>query len=75
MRLYFDLHDDQGVWADEEGMELRDVEAAEVEAALSLVDMIKAAVRRKRKGHMAVEVRRADGPLFQAIFELKARHS
>ena len=72
MRFYFELHDDQGVWADEEGMELRDVEAAEVEAALSLVDMVKAAVKRKRQRHMAVDVRTADGPLFQVIFELKA---
>ncbi len=73
MRFYFELHDDQGAWADEEGMELRDVEAAEVEAALSLVDMVKAAVKRKRQRHMAVDIRTADGPLFQVIFELKAR--
>jgi hypothetical protein len=71
MRFYLDLHDDRGVRADDEGMELRGVEAAEVEAAVSLVDMVKAAVRRKCQGRMTVEVRTADGPHFQAIFELK----
>ena len=68
-RYFFDIRDEEGVWPDEEGRELPGLEAAEVEAALSLAGM----AHSERQEHMAVEVRTVEGPLFQAsiIFDLK----
>jgi len=37
-RYYSDLRDSEGLAVDEEGLELQDVQAAQEEAALSLVD-------------------------------------
>jgi hypothetical protein len=72
-RYYFDIQDDEGVWPDEEGIELPDVEAAEVEAALSLAGMAQSEFLGKVYHRLAVQVRTDEGPLFQAafIFELK----
>jgi hypothetical protein len=65
-RYYFDLRDGDAVSVDEEGLELPDIEAVQEEAARSLVDMAKDAVRGRRfngfgRG-MEVEVRDEDGP-------------
>jgi hypothetical protein len=40
-RFYFDIWDNNGPIRDEEGLDLADVDAAQKEAALSLLDMIK----------------------------------
>ncbi|MEH2553655.1 hypothetical protein V1286_001184 [Bradyrhizobium algeriense] len=71
-RYYFDLRDGDAVSVDEEGLELPDIEAVQEEAARSLVDMAKDAVRGRRfngfgRG-MEVEVRDEDGPVLQAKF-------
>ncbi len=64
MRFYFDIHDRLGVWPDEEGLDLEDVRAAEVEAARSLADVAKAATH--RQGGVAIAVRTSNGALFVA---------
>ena len=47
-RYYFDLQDGGELAADEEGMELRDMNSVQEEAARSLGDMAQDAVRRPR---------------------------
>ncbi|MFG3598308.1 DUF6894 family protein [Bradyrhizobium sp. RDI18] len=71
-RYYFDLRDGDAVSVDEKGLELPDIEAVQEEAARSLVDMAKDAVRGRRfsgfgRG-MEIEVRDEDGPVLQAKF-------
>jgi hypothetical protein len=68
-RYYFDLRERDGLAVDEEGMELRDLEAVQEEAARSLADMARDELRRIAKnggGHeMAIEVRDEAGPVLQ----------
>lgn len=73
-RYFFDIHDTHGVWTDEEGRELTDTEAAQDEAALSLAGLAHDNLPGKRRHRIAVVVRTADGPLFEAaiLFEVKA---
>ena len=69
-RYYFDIRDGDGFSPDEEGLELPDIEAAQEEAALSLADMARDAVRiSRRNAHlMQIEVRDDNGPVLQARF-------
>jgi len=71
-RYYFDLRDGDDVTADQEGMELRDIEAVQEEAVLSLADMARPAIRRnwrRSAGHsLAIQVRDATGPVLQVKF-------
>jgi hypothetical protein len=73
MTLYFfDMRDGAELYADEEGVELPDIRAVQIEAARSLGGMTKQTLWTKEKsvlGHrMAVEVRDATGPVLQAKF-------
>jgi hypothetical protein len=69
---YFDMRDGAKLFVDEEGVELPDLKAVQLEAAESLGSMAKQTVWTKAKsvlGHrMAVEVRDAAGPVLQAGF-------
>jgi hypothetical protein len=71
-RYYFDLRENGKVAVDDDGMELRDIEAVQEEAARSLADLARDAVRcnfRSRSAHdMAIEVRDAAGPVLQVKF-------
>ena len=69
-RYYFDVRDGDEVAPDEEGLELSSIEAVREEAALSLADMARDAVRKNHDGArlMAVEVRDDNGPVLQAKF-------
>jgi hypothetical protein len=71
-RYHFDLRDGDDLVVDEEGMDLRDMEAVQEEAARSLADMARDEVRRtagKAGGRcMAIEVRDAAGPVLQVKF-------
>jgi hypothetical protein len=71
-RYYFDIREGESIVVDEEGFELSDLRAAEVEAALSLASMAKDMGPGTEHHRMAIEVRTDDGPIFQAafIFEL-----
>ena len=77
-RYYFDLRDGDDVSLDDEGLELPSIERVQEEAARSIADMVRDAVRKDRNGagqQMAVEVRDDDGPVLQVrfTFELDRR--
>lgn len=74
LRYYFDIRDGDELIPDEEGMELRDLRAAEIEAAQSLLGMAKDIAYRHARHHMAIEVRTTDGPLFKAAFIFEITH-
>ena len=71
-RYFFDIRDLGGFAPDEEGLELPDIEAAQEEAALTLADMARDAVRSPNgNAHlMQIEVRDRNGPVLQAKFVL-----
>jgi hypothetical protein len=68
-RYYFDIRDGDDLYSDEEGLDLPDLRAAEVEAARSLAHMARDKLPTAADRHqMAIEVRTPDGPLFRAAF-------
>jgi hypothetical protein len=72
-RYYFDLRDGDELAVDEEGVELRDIDLVQEEAARSLSDMARDAVRRTTQNRqlnhrMAIEVRDDHGPVMQVRF-------
>ena len=71
-RYFFDLRDGDVISPDEEGMESPDIEAVQEEAARSLADVAKDAVRSRGRhvfGHwMAIEVRDDTGPVLVPTF-------
>jgi hypothetical protein len=71
-RYYFDMREGDEIAPDEEGMELRTLEAMQEEAARSLADMARDAIRRHspdRAGRrMSIEVRDEAGPVMQVNF-------
>jgi hypothetical protein len=69
---YFDLRNEHDLTVDDDGLELRDIEAAQVEAARTLGDMARDAVRSpecdsSRNRRLAIEVRDITGPLLRQI--------
>ncbi len=73
-RYYFDLIDDDGLFIDEEGLELSDFQSVQVEAAKSLADMARDATHGSRissKRYMAIEVRDDAGPVMHVGFEFE----
>ena len=71
-RYYFDIRDGEALYPDEEGMDLEDQRAAEIEAAKSLGDMARDLSPLDDRHHMAIEVRTKTGPIFQAAFIFEA---
>jgi hypothetical protein len=71
-RYYFDVWEADGLTLDDEGTELRDVDAVENAAVRSLADMAREAVNsRSTVGHdIAIEVRDADGLVLQVKLTL-----
>jgi hypothetical protein len=49
-RFYFDIHDGDECAADDEGMELPDIQAVQEEAAQSLADVARNAIHGKAQG-------------------------
>ncbi|MGF6426524.1 DUF6894 family protein [Bradyrhizobium elkanii] len=73
-RYYFDVREGQELALDEEGLELNSMQAAQLEAAKSLADIVRDAVHQcppKHKHHMAIEVRDENGPVMQVKFTFK----
>ena len=66
--LLFDIRNGQDLYPDEEGLELADQRAAEIEAAMSLAGLAKDLPPLDERQHMAIEVRTLDGPIFRAAF-------
>ncbi|MEH2537108.1 MULTISPECIES: DUF6894 family protein [unclassified Bradyrhizobium] len=77
-RYYFDLCDNDELAVDDEGLELPNLQAVQIEAARSLVDMAKHAIWSKAetvlRHRMAIEVRDEKGPVLQAKFTFKLDH-
>jgi len=63
-RYYFDIRSGQDLYSDEEGLELADQNAAELEAATSLSDLAKGSLPLDERQRMAIEVRTQEGPVF-----------
>ncbi len=73
-RYYFDLRDGDDLMPDEEGLELASVHSVQEEAALSLADLAKEAIRDRIDGDgglLAVEARDDKGPVLQARFTVR----
>jgi uncharacterized protein DUF6894 len=74
---YFDIRDGDALFPDEEGLDLADQRAAEVEAAHSLAGLAKELPAAEERHSMAIEVRTKSGPVFQLAFlypALSTRH-
>ena len=70
-RYYFDLRDDRGLFVDHEGLHCRDLKAVQTEAARTLADMARDAVRTATDPPphmMSIEVRDDGGPVMQISF-------
>jgi uncharacterized protein DUF6894 len=70
-RYYFDLREGDDLAADDEGLELPSIERVQEEAARSLADMARDAVRKNHDGaghRMSIEVRDDGGPVLQVKF-------
>jgi hypothetical protein len=67
-RYYFDIREGDELAPDDEGLELSTVQAVQEEAARSLAEMARDAVRKHHDGaahRMAIEVRDDDGPVLE----------
>lgn len=77
-RYYFDLLEGDNVAIDDEGMELLSIEAAQLEAARSIADMARDAVKkcgRDNPSHrLAIDVRDNDGDLMYLKFTFDWKH-
>jgi hypothetical protein len=71
-RYYFDLRDGEELIVDEEGTEMPDLEAVQIEAAQSLAEMARHAVwsgaEAKLGRRLGIEVRDGNGPILHAGF-------
>ena len=65
---FFDIRDGDEFGPDEEGMELPHVEAAQVEAARSLADIVRHKSNSQPFALMSIQVRDNDGPVVEAKF-------
>ena len=72
-RYYFDIVMNGGTTADDEGMDLADIQAAQVEASRSLSDASENLFREGFSPDLAIEVRDEIGPVLRAAikFEIK----
>ena len=73
-RYYFDIQENDATATDEAGLELPDLQAAEIEAAQSLVDMAKNMPPGLERHDLEIVVRTDDGPVFTAAFNYKLTH-
>jgi hypothetical protein len=65
---YFDIRDGDALYPDDEGLDLADQRAAEVEAAHSLAGLAKEIPAAEERHRMAIEVRTKGGPVFQLAY-------
>lgn len=65
---YFDIRDQDAIVIDESGLELPDLQAAQVEAARSLADIVDDMPTGTKPRHIAIEVSSEGTRLFKAAF-------
>ena len=71
-RYYFDLVDQDGLVADEEGLEFADMEGVEREATQAMADAARESLQRPIKpGEAAIEVRDDSGPVMRVRFTVE----
>lgn len=71
---YFDLVNEQGLSADEEGVECADIAAVQNEAARALADMARDAIHANTEvptHQLAIQVRDRNGPVLRASFQFE----
>lgn len=75
VRYYFDIRDDGGLFPDEEGLDLRTLREAEVEATQTLAGIARDVASHEDRTDVAIEVRTEAGRIFQAalIFDPKTK--
>lgn len=76
-RYYFDLREGDELIPDDEGVELYTLKAVQEEAARSLADMAREAVRRQTDGGlhpMGIEVRDESGLVLHVRFTYEVEH-
>lgn len=67
-RYYFDVHDGDGTFIDEAGVELRDMDMAVREARKAIADMVRDALREADGSDISILVRDgADGPILITV--------
>ncbi|MCA6100151.1 DUF6894 family protein [Bradyrhizobium australafricanum] len=69
-RFYFDIRNGEQLYADKQGIELRDEETAAHEAMQSLLSIAKENPPLDKHRLLAFEVRTDEGPLFQVSLSL-----
>ncbi|MTV13902.1 MULTISPECIES: hypothetical protein [Bradyrhizobium] len=69
-RFYFDIRNGEQLYADNQGIELRDEETAAREAMQSLLSIAKENPPLDKHRLLAFEVRTDEGPLFQVSLSL-----
>ena len=69
-RFYFDIRNGEELYADRQGIELRDEETAAHEAMQSLLSIAKDNPSLDKQRLLAFEVRTDEGPLFQVSLDL-----
>ena len=74
-RYYFDLRDGNVVMPDDDGLDLPDIDAVQVEAARSLADMVRDAVHCRPLHSYAIEVRDDNGPVLEATINWRIRRT
>jgi hypothetical protein len=68
---YFDYRDDIGLWTDDSGEELPNLEAAEQAALVALAEAARDMALGGRQGSLSIQVRDASGLLLQGTMMLK----
>jgi hypothetical protein len=74
MRYFFDIREGDKFVPDDEGMEFPHVEAAQMEAARSLANLVRDKVNSQPFSLMAIQVRDSDGPVVEAKFVWELLH-
>jgi cobalamin biosynthesis protein CbiD len=67
-RYFFDIQDGEGVFVDDNGMELPDMETAIREARRALADMVRDVLREQSAQEVLIRIRDgADGPVVLSV--------
>ena len=73
-RYFFDIRYGDKIAIDEEGLELPDIEAAQIEAAYSLAGMVRDKINSQPFSLMAIQVRDGEGAVVEAKFVWELLH-
>lgn len=67
-RYYFDIMDEEGVFLDDVGLELPDMDTAIKEARRTLADMVRDALRSQSPDNVSISIRDgAEGPVVLSV--------